>query len=311
MILTVTLNAALDVTYPVASLVPDSAHQIERAHVRAGGKGVNVARVLEHFGQPVLATGLVGGTSGAAIRHDLDGAGIRHHFCGIAGESRRTVTVVAADTGDATAFNERGPLVSIAEWRDFLEHFDHLVRDASVVVCSGSLPPGLPVDAYAELCRRARTHGIPSIVDTAGPALVAAAEAAPATVKPNSVELRATTRAPDLRAGAGQLLAHGAEAVVVSLGPDGLLAVTHDNAWQARPPGRISGNPTGAGDACVAALASGLLTGSEWPDRLRTAVAWSAAAVPMPYAGDVDDETYRRMFDRVQLEEIHAFHSDR
>ena len=311
MILTVTLNAALDVTYPVTSLMPGSSHLVERPHERAGGKGVNVARVLEHFGLPVLATGLAGGISGDALRADLDKARIRHSFSAIAGESRRTVTVVSADTAEATAFNERGPVVSTREWQDFIDYFDDAVRAATVVVCSGSLPPGLPVDAYGQLCLRARNYGVPSIVDTSGPALSAAVGAGPALTKPNGVELRATTGSPDPHEGARRLLAGGAEAVVVSLGPDGLLGVTLDEAWQARPPARISGNPTGAGDACVAALAADFVTGVRWPDTLRTAVAWSAAAVPAPYAGDIDDETYREVIDLVQLKEIHDPHSDR
>jgi tagatose 6-phosphate kinase len=311
MILTVTLNAALDVTYPVASLVPDSSHVVEQPHERAGGKGINVARVLQHFDRPVLAAGLAGGISGEALRADLDKAGIRHHFSVISGKSRRTVTVVAADTAEATVFNERGPVVSTREWQDFLEYFDDAVRTASLVVCSGSLPPGLPVDAYGQLCRRARALDVPAIVDATGPALATAVEAAPAVTKPNAAELRATTGSPDPREGARQLIAGGAEAVVVSLGADGLLGVTHDEAWEARPPMRISGNPTGAGDACVAALAAGLVTGAPWPDLLRTAVAWSAAAVPAPYAGDVDDETYGEILNLVRLKEIHDPHSDR
>jgi tagatose 6-phosphate kinase len=311
MIVTVTLNAALDVTYPVEALVPGATHSIERPHVRAGGKGVNVARVLAHVGQPVLATGLVGGAAGAAIRVDLDEAGIRHDFGVIEQESRRTVTVVAGDTGEATALNERGPAVSAGEWHDFLARFENLVREASVVVCSGSLPAGLPADTYAELCRLARGRGVACIVDATGPALTAAVEAAPAAVKPNDAELRATTGVNEPLAGASQLLSRGAQAVVTSLGPDGLLALTPDGAWRARPPERITGNPTGAGDACVAALAAGFACHSAWPERLRTAVAWSAAAVATAYAGDVDAETSERMLDRVLIEEIHAPYIDR
>ncbi len=292
MILTVTLNAALDVTYAVPALVPHGSHRVQAA-ARAGGKGVNVARVLHGAGEPVLATGLVGGATGEQIGLDLDAAGVPHRFTVIGAESRRTVAVVAADTGDATIFNEHGPTVTTDEWSTFLATYDALVADAEVVVCSGSLPAGLDPDTYAALVRRA--GGVPVVVDCEGPALLAAAAAGAALVKPNLAEVRATTGMDDPVAAGRVLLDRGAGAVVVSLGPDGLLALTPEATLRARSSERLPGNPTGAGDACVAALAAGLRHHDAWPDRLRAAVAWSAGAVVAPFAGDVDPATRDRV----------------
>ena len=117
----------------------------------AGGKGVNVASVLTQRGVPVLATGLLGGVTGELVRADLDARGVRHDFSPCAGESRRAVTVVSEADGDATVFNEPGPLVQPQEWTAFLELLSALVAGlgARVVVVSGSLPPGLPADACA------------------------------------------------------------------------------------------------------------------------------------------------------------------
>lgn len=291
MILTVTLNAALDVTYAVDAVTPDTVHRVRSVAERAGGKGVNVARVLHTLGHDVIATGLAGGATGAAIRAGLAG---REAFVSIAGESRRTVTVVAGS--GATAFHEPGPAVTGAEWAAFRDRFARLATGAAAVVLSGSLPPGLPDDAYAQLVAAAP---VPVVLDADGVALLAALPAGPSVIKPNAAELAATTGLGDPLRAAEALRAKGARAVVASLGPGGLLAVTPEGTWRARPAAPIGGNPTGAGDACVAALAAGLDTGLDtgsgtpWPELLHDAAALAAAAVATPVAGEIDLVTYR------------------
>lgn len=311
MILTVTLNAALDVTYAVPALVEGVSHRVDDVHTRAGGKGVNVARVLHGFGYDVLTTGLVGGPSGDRFLADLDAAGVAHSFAPVRGESRRTVTVVSGETGGATVLNEPGPPVDTAEWQAFLAHFVSLLDGTQVVVCSGSLPPGVPVDAYGQVCRTAAARGVPVVLDAHGPALLEALPAGPALVKPNRDELIATTGHGDVPAGAAHLRELGAGGVVVSLGAEGLLALTPRGSWCAAPSGAVRGNPTGAGDAAVAALAAGHADGADWPERLVRAVAWSVAAVREPYAGQVDPDTAARERAAVILKEIHAPDTDR
>ncbi|MET8897442.1 1-phosphofructokinase family hexose kinase [Streptomyces albogriseolus] len=307
MILTVTLNAALDVTYGVDSLRPRTSHQVGTVHRRAGGKGVNVARVLAGRGRDVTVTGLVGGPTGALVREDLRAVpGLREAFVPVAGDSRQTVTVVSGDDGDATVFNERGAQVGPPEWRAFTGRFAELVREASVVTLCGSLPPGLPSDAYARLVRVASEAGTPTVLDTSGAPLLDALCARPDVVKPNAAELAAATGREDAGAGAERLRALGARSVVVSSGPGGLLAVTPDVRLCAVPPERLAGNPTGAGDACVAALAEGLAAGADWSDVVREAVALSAAAVACPVAGDVDAAVYERFRTTLTVEDLHA-----
>ena len=288
MILTVTLNAALDVTYQVPALRLGESHRPSAVDTRAGGKGINVARVLAALGHETMVTGLVGGQTGAAIRADVMVAGLREALFEMASPSRRTVTIVS--DGAATAVNEPGPPVSISDWADFVGGYHALAANASVVVLSGSLPPTLPPDAYAQLVRATAT---PTIVDTSGEPLIAALAARPDLVKPNAAELRETTGLTDPVAAARTLLDRGAGAVVASLGPNGLVAVTPEGVWRAAPPEPLHGNPTGAGDACVAALAASMAL--DWPTRLVEAVAVSAAAVPCPLAGDIDLATYRRL----------------
>ncbi|MCZ4102985.1 1-phosphofructokinase family hexose kinase [Streptomyces sp. So13.3] len=306
MILTVTLNAALDVTYFVDSLVPRTSHRVDTVHERAGGKGVNVARVLATLGWPAVVTGLCGGDTGVRLRGELRAAGLRDELVPVAGESRRTVTVVSREDGDATVFNQTGPSVTTGEWEAFTARYTRLLRDADVVVLSGSLPPGLPADAYAHLVTLARDKGVATVLDTSGPALRAALAAGPDVVKPNTDELAAVTGREDVAAAAAGLRAMGARTVVASRGPDGLHAITPQGSWRATPPERLTGNPTGAGDACVAALAAGLATGAPWPAVLCEAVALSAAAVLRPTAGDFDADAYRRFRTAVPVEEVHA-----
>lgn len=301
MILTVTLNTALDVTYRVDRLRPHHSHRIHGVAVRAGGKGVNVARVLHALGHEVLATGFAGGMTGAAVQADLAAAGVPEAMVGIDAESRRTVTVVDVD---ATVFNEPGPLIGPGEWQRFVDGYSALLPKVRAVVLSGSLPPGVDPDGYAVLADLARRQGVPVVLDADGDALRHGLSGRPAVVTPNAAELAGVVAGPVPEA-AHELRERGAQAVVVSCGPDGLVAVTEAGCWRAVPPERVAGNPTGAGDAVAAALAVGLADGRPWPQRLADAVALGAAAVAAPLAGDFDAHTYRRLLPLVVLEQIH------
>ena len=303
MIATVTLNLALDVTYTVGEVTWHAANRVTAVSERAGGKGVNVARVLAAVGHPAVVCGLAGGPTGDAITAELAAAGMPTALTSIAGSNRRTVAVVDSTAGDATGFWEPGPTVTDDEWHDFLDAYETVLADAAAVVLAGSLPPGLPADAYRELCRRAAEAGVPAILDADGDALRAGLAGRPAMIKPNRDELARVAGGGDRVAAADGLRAAGADSVVVSGGADGMLAVTPEGVWRAAPPERVAGNPTGTGDAAVAALTAGLVDGKPWPERLADAVALSAAAVGTPVAGGFDDALYRRLRDRVEVAE--------
>jgi tagatose 6-phosphate kinase len=295
MIVTVTLNPALDLTYAVDALVPHGIHRVATVAERPGGKGLNVARVLHALGEPVLAIGLLGGATGSRVAELLTEEGVRSSFVRTGGETRRTVAVV--DPADATGFWEPGPRITPAEWSHFIEEFRELLGPATVVALSGSLPPGVPLDGYATLIAHAAAAGVPTVLDTSGPALRHGLRAAPTLAKPNDAELAALFDTPALPGPAGFVTAVRAVAagpVVVSRGAAGLLAVTGDEVWECAPPVPVDGNPTGAGDACVAALARGLRDHTPWPELLPDAVALSAAAVAASVAGAFDPDVYRR-----------------
>ncbi|MEU5211930.1 1-phosphofructokinase family hexose kinase [Streptomyces sp. NPDC020742] len=299
MILTVTLNAALDITYRVPRLRPHSTHRITEVSERPGGKGLNVARVLAALGHRTVATGFAGGGTGEALRAQLADTDVTDALVPVGGATRRTVAVVDEATGDTTQLNEPGPTVSPAEWDAFLRTYRELLTEARAVALCGSLPPGVPVDVYARLTRAARSAGVPVLLDTSGEPLRRGLAARPDLAKPNADELAALTGSTEPLRAARDARRRGAHAVAASLGPAGMLAVTADGTWQAAPPQRIPGNPTGAGDSAVAGLLSGLVEELPWPDRLTRAVALSAATVRAPAAGEFDPETYEDLLPRV------------
>ncbi|MFI1363131.1 1-phosphofructokinase family hexose kinase [Streptomyces griseochromogenes] len=302
MILTVTLNTALDITYRVRSLRPHTSHRVSDVIERPGGKGVNVARVLAALGHEVTVTGFAGGATGRAIRDRLaDTTCVRDALVPIAGATRRTIAVVDELTGDTTQLNEPGPQISPTEWDTFLDRYAELLPSASAVSLSGSLPPGVPVGAYAGLIRTARALGVPVLLDTSGEPLRRGVAARPDIIKPNSDELAELTGSQEPLRATQDARRRGAHAVIASLGPEGLLAVTPEGRWRATPPTHIHGNPTGAGDSAVAGLLSGLAERLPWPERLARAVALSAATVRAAAAGEFDPGVYEQLLGRVAV----------
>jgi tagatose 6-phosphate kinase len=310
-ILTVTPNVALDITYRVDQLTPGSSHRVREVRERAGGKGINVASVLNALGHDTMVLGFVGRATAAAVTADLARGGLAHELVPVEGPTRRSVAVVDAGNGAATLFIEPGPPAPASAWEQLEAMLAARLPGAAALVVSGSLPPGSADDACARLVRLAAAHRVTVLVDTAGEALLRAAAAGADIVKPNSGELLDATGRSDLTAAATALRRRGAKAVVASLGEAGMTAFTPGGSWRAAPPARIAGNPTGAGDAAAAALIAGAVAGAPWPDRLRDAVALSAAAVLQPTAGSVDLQHYRRLVPQIVVEEHHAPGLDR
>ncbi|MFB9308968.1 hypothetical protein BJY17_001569 [Agromyces hippuratus] len=303
MILTVTPNPALDLTWHVDRLQPGETHRVDAGAARAGGKGLNVARVLHAEGHDVLALTTTGGAVGAEFAAELVSSGIPHRLIPVAGPTRRSVAIVDEADGETSVLNERGAALAPDEVAALAATALELGRLADAVAICGSLPTGFGSEELAELVASLVAAGVPVIVDTSGPGLLAAARAGASALKPNSEELRTETGLDDPAAGARALLDLGARLVVASLGSEGLMIVSADapGAVHARLPRTLHGNATGAGDAAVAAIAAAL---AETPDlaadtaaavharaRLaRRATAWSASAVLMPLAGDLSPE---------------------
>ena len=297
MILVVCLNPALDVTYHVDALVVGASLQVKAQRDRAGGKGVNVARVLHQLGAQFSVVGLAGGHRGQMITDELEAAGITGRWTSIDSETRRTVTVV--DT-DATVLREIGPTCSSTEWNSFVASYSEALDEADVVVLSGSLPRGLPVDSYALLIELAAARSVRVVVDTAGAELVPAVGARPYLAKPNTDEAAAAWPGLDPL---DAIVAAGARNALVSGGKAGLRAVLDGRQFVVQAP-VVVGNPTGAGDALTAGLAAGIAAWREWPTILCDAVAVAAGSVALPYAGGFDREVADKVRPQITIEEL-------
>lgn len=318
MIMTLTPNPALDVTYRTPEI---RLGQVNRVSVTStpGGKGVNVARVLAQLGHDVACAGFLGGSTGDQLRELLAPTGLTEHWTTIAGATRTTVGVVE-DSGEATMFNEGGPTVDAADWRRLTDTLLGALSAGDVLTISGSLPPGSVGADLPKLLNALHSHGVLTLVDTSGPGLLDAARAGAVVLKPNHHELLESTGTADVVVGAAELLALGAHAVVVSQGEDGVTLVLPGDGddggcrvWRAKPTEVLVGNPTGAGDAAVAALAlalaehgDGLALASALSQHLPDVVALSGAAVLAPVAGVVDLPAFTRMRDAITVEETHA-----
>ena len=290
MIWTITPNPALDVTYRVSELVYGGSHRVETINVNPGGKGLNVARVLLQLGQSVTVSGLLGGASGSQVAELLTqiAPGIPQAWVPSPVPTRTSVAIVDQD---ATIFNEAGQAPPESTWEELEAWIRDTIRPGQVVCICGSLPGDTDPEVFARLARAAREAEAKVIVDTSAAGLLAAAPYAD-LVKPNKLELLQATGAATIAQGVQRLRQLGAAAIAVSRGAEGMELWAEGHIWSAALPYPIEGNPTGAGDASVAAWAQ-FLDGNEstdWGSGLRSAVATSAAAVARPTAGEIDPE---------------------
>ena len=188
LIVTVTLNAALDRTLTVPNFQRGQRHRASQGLSLAGGKGINVARALKRLDVPVVATGLAGGRSGVRIVEELTSEAILNDFVRIGDESRTSTAVVDPTGGSYTEINEWGPEVEPDELAMLLDKVDYLSRGADFVVFAGSLPRGVEDDFYAEAVRDLNRRHVRAVLDSEGPPLRCGAEAEPYLVSPNQGE---------------------------------------------------------------------------------------------------------------------------
>lgn len=251
MIWTVTANPALDITYRVGTFHVGGVSRVRDLSERAGGKGLNVARVLDSLGIPTTATGFLGGPDGERVASLLAAGnpGVTARFVPAQGNTRRSVAIVDDDAA-TSVINEQGAPRSPAEW----EALTAVLADVGagdVVAISGSLPPASERHRLPGLVAHLKGRDVRVLVDTSGPALLAAAEAGADMLKPNNHELLEATGAVNLLDGVRELISRGAGMVALSLGEEGMAAAARTDerlrVAQARPRRTVVGNPTGAG----------------------------------------------------------------
>jgi 6-phosphofructokinase 2 len=286
LIVTLTLNPALDLSTAVDTIEPWRKMRCDAPRVDPGGGGVNVARALLEIGGDPLAVVALGGHVGSLVASALRRDGIPIRRVPVRGGTRQNYAVTERSTGNQFRFVHSGPPMSAREWGRCLEATVDASRDASCVVASSSLPPGVPDDAFTTLASRLERLGVPLIVDTSGAALRSAVRAPVTLVKPSINELRALvgselTTLDEYETAARLLLDSGlCTTIAVSLGAEGALIVPRLAAsFVVHAPHVTPVSSIGAGDSMVAGLAFGIARGQTLQTAARFGVAAGTAAV--------------------------------
>ena len=280
MIVTITMNAAIDKMYAVERNEPGEVLRVRECVATPGGKGLNVARVIAAMGERSLATGLLGGHSGRWVQEALTSQGIAHDFEHVPGETRTCINIVEPN-GRQTEFLEPGFEVGEAELAAFERRLERLMGECDIATISGSVPRGVPVDCYACIVAMARRMGKPVLLDSSGALLKSGVEALPTLIKPNTDEIAQLlghkVTADGALEAARALHGRGIAYVVISMGKLGSLMVCDAGAFKATPPHIEAVSATGCGDSMIAGLAISLLRGYAPEEMLRYATAVSAA----------------------------------
>ena len=312
MIITVTLNAAIDKSLSVPTFTLGRRHRTAERRTMPGGKGVNVARGLKSLGQPVIATGFAGGPTGTRIVEALTQESILNDFVRIGEESRTNMAVHDPTTGMQTEINEPGPEVSEAEVQLFRDKLLYLARGADIVVFAGSLPRGLEPSIYADLTRELRAMNVTTIVDAEGEPMRLAVRAEPSVISPNVLEAEELVGhefndEQDRIVAIRELCELGAREAIVTL-PDGCIAnVLSDGVreqhrvWVAQ---RATVATVGAGDAFLAGYVAARYIGQGAPECLRFGVACGAESTQRLGAGLLDPKAVDRLLAEVTVERL-------
>jgi len=309
MIITVTLNAAIDKSLAVPNFRLGRRHRTVEQRTMAGGKGVNIARTLKALGQPVIATGFAGGATGTHIVEQLTEESILNDFVRIREESRTNTSVLDPTTGEQTEINERGPLVSDREVELFRDKLLYLARGAAIVVFAGSLPRGIEPDIYGSLIRDLERSEVLTVVDTDGDPLRHAVRAEPDVVSPNVLEAEELVGhefagEEERSLAVAEIAALGPKEAIMTL-PDGCFAQVLIDGQRRLKRARIEPREPiakrGSGDAFLAGYLAARYEGRAPDQCLRFGVACGAESTGRLSAGQIDPREARRLMGDVEL----------
>lgn len=293
MITVLCANAGVDKTYEIDNFAVGGYYHPATMSTVAGGKGINVARVLQALDQPHVVTGFAGGNNGRSLNRNLLDAGLRTELVSIAEEARVTINIVDRRQRTQTRVDEIGPLVTPGEVARLHATWRRLLERSALAIIAGSAPRGVNRELYAELIDVAHALAVPVILDAHDELLAQAIEARPTVISPNLAELQRLMRrqlsVPEgvVRA-ATELTERGISVVLVTLGARGAIAVAGGrDAWWARPPTIERVSSVGSGDAFVAGFAAASIQRRPLEERLRLAVACGAANAETLGAGRV------------------------
>ncbi|GEQ34318.1 tagatose-6-phosphate kinase [Marinilactibacillus psychrotolerans] len=307
MIVTITMNPSIDVSYQLDTLKIDTINRVAKTSKTAGGKGLNVTRVLKQIGADVTASGLMGGFLGEQIKKELDTLNVKHDFSPINDEIRNCIAIL--HEGKQTEILESGPVISLQEGNQFLKHFEQLIQQASIVSFSGSLPLGLPKNFYAEMIKICNSKNKDVLLDCSGEGLkrILNGSEKPLLIKPNIEELSSVLGRKimnDLAAIKAALMSplfSDIEWIVVSMGSQGAVAKHKDIFYKVVIPKVEVKNPVGSGDATVAGLAFGLSEGKSDEEILKMANALGILNAQEAMTGHVDMTKFEKTMDQIEV----------
>jgi 1-phosphofructokinase family hexose kinase len=311
-ILTVTLNAAIDRTVAVPNFRLGRRHRAVESRTVAGGKGVNVARALTLLGRPVIASGFVGGPTGTRVLEQLGEESVLTDFIRIAAESRINLAVIDPTSGEQTEINERGPAVSAEEVKRLLDRIAYLAGGAKLCVLAGSVPPGAGDDIYARLVSDLHRRGVPVVLDAEGAAMLAGVRAGASMITPNEREAEELVGQEfadrdDLAQGLLDLVRLGATEAAVTR-PEGCLAAVGEGSSRrllevhTEPLEPVS--TVGSGDAFLAGYVAARYDGRSPEECLAYGVACGAESTQHFGAGTVDRNQVERLLGEVSVHDL-------
>ncbi len=310
MIYTITLNPALDKTVEIPSLTVDSVNRITAMRTDPGGKGINVSKVIDKLGRKSIAAGILGGDTGLAIQSALKAMGLETNFQFVEGETRTNLKVIDPVNHTNTDINEPGVTVSEEILNSLLTALTARLEEGDIVVLSGSLPKGSPVNTYYTWVKACKEAGAKVILDADGELLEAGLKASPYLIKPNNHELskllgETLTTPKELNEAARKLMTeYGIEKVVVSMGGQGALYVTKDETVYAEGLKVPVGSTVGAGDSVVAALAAAEESGMDLEETVRLSTATGAANVMCSGTQAAEYEVIRELLPKVVFHKL-------
>ena len=307
-IMTVTLNPAVDKTYTTQGVIVGNVNRMRTVMNIAGGKGVNVTKILRQYGCEVVATGFLGGYSGRFIEEELEKRGARCRFVHVSGETRSDMNILA-DDGYVTEILEPGPVITDEERQQFLAQYDALLSECGLVVLSGSVAQGIEADIYETLTTRAKASSVPVYLDSSGESLRLGMLAKPQLVKPNIKELeyimgRRIMDREEIIESAKLLRRKGIPRVIVSMGSKGLLSVTGHGVLYARAADIEPVNTVGCGDSVVASYAMSYVMRETEEAALIRACAIAAANATTVESASIPLETAKDLMNKIILEKM-------
>jgi tagatose 6-phosphate kinase len=310
MILTITLNPSVDIAYQLDTFHLDTVNRVEKVQKTAGGKGLNVTRVLKQIGEDVVATGFIGGEIGSYVKKQLTRNDIKNSFVEIGNETRNCIAVL--HDGKQTEILEQGPTIQEHEALNFIEHLEIILNNVDVVVISGSLPKGLANNYYVKIIELCKKCGVAVVLDCSGKALknVLESQQKPTVIKPNTEELsqligkEVTDDIQELKSVLSGQLFQGIDWIVVSLGAKGAFAKHKDKFYRVKIPKIKVVNPVGSGDSTVAGIAAGLVHALPEAELLKNATVLGMLNAQEERTGYVNLENAESLYSQIEVEEV-------